>query len=235
MTAATRTLFDHLDDHELPDWLRKPGVPDLRSYRWIIINSSGGKDSQAMLSYLVGLCDAQGVSRDRIVVVHCDLGMAEHPGTAELAQAQAAVYGLRFELVHHDETLIEHVIAHWRRKIARGDLSSPWPDNAARFCTSDLKTTQVVKLIGRLVAEARAAGEPGRIRVLNCLGLRAQESDARLHKRPFGADPANWTTTPKAAKAPVPARPANSSAVTTGPSSRTSDRLTIRPSDSVAP
>jgi hypothetical protein len=33
----------------------------------------------------------------------------------------------------------------------------------------------------------------------------------------------------------VPARPANSSAVTTGPSSRTSDRLTTRPSASAAP
>ena len=40
---------------------------------------------------------------------------------------------------------------------------------------------------------------------------------------------------PISAVSEVPARPANSSAVTTGPSSRTSDRLTISPSDSVAP
>ena len=40
---------------------------------------------------------------------------------------------------------------------------------------------------------------------------------------------------PISAVSEVPARPANSSAVTTGPSSRTSDRLTIKPSDSVAP
>ena len=40
---------------------------------------------------------------------------------------------------------------------------------------------------------------------------------------------------PISAVSEVPARPANSSAVTTGPSSRTSDRLTIRPSDSAAP
>ena len=40
---------------------------------------------------------------------------------------------------------------------------------------------------------------------------------------------------PISAVSEVPARPANSSAVTTGPSSRTSARLTIRPSDWVAP
>ena len=40
---------------------------------------------------------------------------------------------------------------------------------------------------------------------------------------------------PISAVSEVPARPANSSAVTTGPSSRTSVRLTTRPSDSAAP
>ena len=40
---------------------------------------------------------------------------------------------------------------------------------------------------------------------------------------------------PISAVSAVPARPANSSAVTTGPSSRTSDRLTTSPSDSAAP
>ncbi|MDT4856363.1 hypothetical protein FQZ97_907510 [compost metagenome] len=40
---------------------------------------------------------------------------------------------------------------------------------------------------------------------------------------------------PISAVSEVPARPANSSAVTTGPNSRTSDRLTTSPSDSAAP
>ena len=40
---------------------------------------------------------------------------------------------------------------------------------------------------------------------------------------------------PISAVSEVPARPAKSSAVTTGPSSRVSDRLTINPSDSDAP
>ena len=40
---------------------------------------------------------------------------------------------------------------------------------------------------------------------------------------------------PISAVSDVPARPANSSAVTTGPSSRTRLRLTTRPSDSAAP
>ena len=65
-------------------------TPDLSSYDWILVNSSAGKDSQAMLDYMVEQCDAQGVSRDRIVVVHCDLGRVEWAGTAALARRAGA-------------------------------------------------------------------------------------------------------------------------------------------------
>ena len=79
-----------------------PTTPDLSSYDRILVNSSAGKDSQAMLDYLVELADSQGVSRDRIVVVHCDLGRVEWQGTLELAREQAEHYGLRFEVVQRD-------------------------------------------------------------------------------------------------------------------------------------
>ena len=49
-------------------------VLDLGAYDWVLINTSAGKDSQAMLDYLVELADSQGVSRDHLVAVHCDLG-----------------------------------------------------------------------------------------------------------------------------------------------------------------
>jgi 3'-phosphoadenosine 5'-phosphosulfate sulfotransferase (PAPS reductase)/FAD synthetase len=41
-----------------------------------------------------------------------------------------------------------------------------------------------------LVAEWRAAGNTGQMRILNCLGIRAQESPARAKKPEFGQDSA---------------------------------------------
>lgn len=73
--------------------------PRLSDYDVTLINSSGGKDSQAQLDVIVELADSQGVSRDRLIVVHADLGRVEWKGTAELAERQAKHYGLRFEKV----------------------------------------------------------------------------------------------------------------------------------------
>jgi 3'-phosphoadenosine 5'-phosphosulfate sulfotransferase (PAPS reductase)/FAD synthetase len=161
-------------------------VPDLASYDIVLVNSSAGKDSQAMLDYLVGLADAQGVSRDRFVVVHCDLGRVEWEGTAELAAEQAAHYGLRFEVVRRDlGDLITQVEQRHEANVAKGRDIAPWPSSNARWCTSDQKTAQVLKLITRLTTEANLARP---IRILNCLGIRAQESAARAKKVAFGPD-----------------------------------------------
>ena len=66
-------------------WCAAPPVPDLAGYDVILINISGGKDSQAALDETVRAADAAGV-RDRIVTVFCDLGDEdEWPGTRELA------------------------------------------------------------------------------------------------------------------------------------------------------
>jgi 3'-phosphoadenosine 5'-phosphosulfate sulfotransferase (PAPS reductase)/FAD synthetase len=154
-------------------------TPDLASYDVILVNSSAGKDSQAMLTHVVELADAAGVPRTRIVVVHADLGRVEWAGTRELAEEQAAAYGLRFEVVRRDRgDLLEQIEA-------RG----MFPSSAARYCTSDQKTSQVTKLITRLVAELDHLGRP--VRILNCLGIRAQESPARAKKQPFGLDKAS--------------------------------------------
>lgn len=148
---------------------------DLRTADIILVNSSAGKDSQAMLDYLVELCRAQGVNLSKMVVVHCDLGRVEWKGTRELAERQAAHYGLRFEVVARDRDLLHQI------EFERGNF----PSNSARFCTSDQKTAQVNKLITKLVAEL-ALGRPARI--LNCLGIRAQESPARAKKEPVSLD-----------------------------------------------
>lgn len=154
---------------------------NLSSYDIILVNSSGGKDSQAMLDLVVEHSTAAGV-QDRLVVVHCDLGRVEWAGTRELAERQAKHYGLRFEVVSRPQ----------------GDLLTQieergmFPSSTARYCTSDHKRGQVRVLMTRLVAEVRATrgvqGKKRQVRILNCMGMRAEESPARAKKASFERD-----------------------------------------------
>lgn len=158
-------------------------APDLTAYDVILINSSAGKDSQAMLTHLVEQCDAAGIARSRIIVVHADLGRAEWPGTLELAHQQAAAYGLYFEVVRRElGDLLDQI-----------EKRGKFPSSTARYCTSDQKTSQVAKLMTQL-AKAHRRRNPSTlfrpIRILNCLGIRAEESRARAKKVAFGPDKA---------------------------------------------
>jgi 3'-phosphoadenosine 5'-phosphosulfate sulfotransferase (PAPS reductase)/FAD synthetase len=153
-------------------------VPDLPSYRWVLVSSSAGKDSQAMLDYVVELCDRAHVPRNRLVVAHADLGRVEWPGTRQLAEEQARHYGLTFHAVSRPQgDLLDHIAR-------RGMFPSP----AARFCTSDHKRSQIWTLFTRLVEEAHAEGSPYPVRILSCMGLRAEESPARARRLPFTRD-----------------------------------------------
>jgi 3'-phosphoadenosine 5'-phosphosulfate sulfotransferase (PAPS reductase)/FAD synthetase len=152
-------------------------APVLTSYDYILVNSSAGKDSQAMLDMLVDLATTAGVL-DRLVVVHCDLGRVEWPGTRALAERQARHYGLRFEVVSREQGLLEQI-----------EERGMWPDAKNRYCTSDHKRDQVAPLMTALANEHRArAGKKAHCRILNCQGLRAQESRERGQKSPFTRD-----------------------------------------------
>lgn len=166
----------------------------LAGYDLILINSSAGKDSQAMLTTIVEQADAEGVDRSRLLVVHADLGRVEWEGTRELAEQQAAVYGLRFEVVRREQgDLLQQIADRHDTLRAKGDTTTPaWPSSQARYCTSDQKTSQVVKLMTRLAADWRErTSETRPMRILNCLGIRAAESCARAKKTPFGPDSAS--------------------------------------------
>lgn len=182
-------------------------IPDLPAADVFLVNSSGGKDSQAMLDYVVQLADTAGV-RDRITVLHCDLGDVEWPGTHELAQRQAAHYGLRFEVRRREQgLLLEQVSQRKASLLARADRIEqgddqnppnpqeaerirnmrPWPSSMSRWCTSDQKRAPARKLITQLVAELNL-DRPAT--VINCLGLRAAESHARAQRPILAVDPA---------------------------------------------
>ncbi len=149
-------------------------TPDLASYDAIIVNSSAGKDSQAMLDYVVEQASEVGV-KDRIVVFHADLGRAEWPGTAELAEEQASNYSLRFEKITRPQgDLIDHI-----------EKRGMFPDAARRYCTSDHKRAQGRKLLTQIVRELHTGQQ---VRLLQCMGFRREESPARRKKIPFRFD-----------------------------------------------
>ncbi len=152
-------------------------TPQLPGYHWIVLNSSAGKDSQAMIDFVVEQCDHAQVQRSRLVVVHADLGRVEWPGTRQLAEEQAHHYGLAFHVVRRKQgDLLEHIER-------RGMFPSP----KARYCTADMKRGPVHTLLTRLTAQTLRT-EPGPVRILNCLGMRAQESPARARRLPFERD-----------------------------------------------
>jgi 3'-phosphoadenosine 5'-phosphosulfate sulfotransferase (PAPS reductase)/FAD synthetase len=180
-------------------------APDLNSYDIIVLNISGGKDSQVMMRRVLAEAVRQGFPMERVTSVFADLGeddewastaemdaangtslvklFGDRPGAAELAQMHAEIMGVRYEVVRRvnkdgiEETLTEHVEA-------RG----MWPDLDARYCTSDMKRAPVSKLITKLCGEVRAATGQKVVRVLNCMGLRAAESPARLKMVPLYND-----------------------------------------------
>lgn len=143
----------------------------LANYDLILVNSSAGKDSLVMLDVVAKLAREAGCL-ERVVVVHCDLGRVEWPGTVDLVHKQAAVYGLPVEVEKRPQgDLLDHVRE-------RG----MWPSSTARYCTSDHKRGQSAKVVTRLV-NAKYNGTP--LRVLECLGFRADESPARAKRHAF--------------------------------------------------
>lgn len=182
-----------------------PYVPSLASYDWIVVSTSAGKDSQAMLDYVCGLAEAAGVL-DRVVAVHCDLGRVEWKGTRELAEAQAERYGVRFVAVWRQQgdllQQIEHMGSfprpttryctsdHKSSQISRGgdlleqvESRGMWPSPRQRYCTSDQKRAPVYRMFTALT---KVSGRP--VRILSCQGMRAQESPGRAKKAPFQRD-----------------------------------------------
>ena len=124
----------------------------------VVINHSGGKDSQAMTAVIRAIVPA-----DQLVVIHAELPGVDWNGTE--AHARATTAGLAFHTVRAGKTLLEMVER-------RGMFPSP----GQRQCTSDLKRDPINKLIRRLV-RARGNGL-----VVNCMGLRAEESTSRARQ-----------------------------------------------------
>jgi len=143
-----------------------------------VINHSGGKDSQAMMIKLLGM----GIPARQMVVVHADLGEVEWHGAKELAAKQAADAGVPFvvALAYFKDGSAKDFFSYTapRFELKKGEVP-PFPSKAQRWCTSELKR-------GPILREARKfAVENGFKLIVNCEGLRADESADRAKKSPF--------------------------------------------------
>ena len=126
----------------------------------VVSNHSGGKDSQAMYLRLKSIVPAH-----RLVVIHAHLPEVEWDGTEQFIRDTIEH---EFFVVQAGKTFFE-MVEH--RKM--------FPSPANRQCTSDLKRGPIAKEIRRL------CNTRGYTTVLNCMGLRAEESSARSKKVVF--------------------------------------------------
>ena len=132
----------------------------------VSISTSGGKDSQAMTIMLERI-----VPRDQLVAVHAPLGEVEWPGTVEHIEAT----------LPKDVPLILAPVASGKSLLERVEERRMWPSNSIRWCTSDFKTGPIERELRRyLKANPQFGG-----RVVNAMGMRADESAARARKVPW--------------------------------------------------
>lgn len=176
--VAVDTLFD-MDRIAAPAGWYTPG-PNLVDYDLIILNVSGGKDSQVMLDVVARAAEHLGV-QERCVASFIDLGPDwEWPDIDRWVAHQVGEYGIRLVVgAKTGETMDQRI----ERRAAEGKPG--WADNSRRWCTSDYKRGPGSVIMTRLVNEL-SLGRPAR--VLNVFGYRAAESPARAGKTVFFRD-----------------------------------------------
>lgn len=120
-----------------------------------VINHSGGKDSQAMTAKLRSM-----IPPSQLHIIHAHLPGVEWEGTEE--QVRRYSRDIPVSVVQSGKTFFE-MVEH--RKM--------FPSPTHRQCTSDLKRCPIEKEIRKIMRER------GFTKVVNCMGLRSQESPAR--------------------------------------------------------
>lgn len=138
------------------------------------VGHSGGKDSQAMFAILSKI-----VPDDQLHVVHADLGEVEHLDVKTFIRQNIDGKDLHVaQAIHADGSKKDFFSAIRARRAsldAQGRTDAPaFPSSAARFCTSDLKTGPIWKVIRKIAGDAPI--------VVNCVGIRGEESPARAKR-----------------------------------------------------
>lgn len=126
-----------------------------------IVNHSGGKDSQAMLIRLRRI-----IPLDRLVIIHAHLPEVEWDGVIEHIDTTSP--GIERHVVTAVKTFFEMV-----------EHRGMFPDKHRRQCTSDLKRGPIEKKI-REISKTK-----GYDLIINCVGLRGEESTGRAKLEKF--------------------------------------------------
>lgn len=135
------------------------------------VGHSGGKDSQAQYAALREI-----IPTDHLHVVHADLGDVEWAGVKDHIRANISHPLMLAQAIFKDgssKDMFSRIRARRASLDAQGKHDAPaWPSSTVRFCTSDLKTGPIWKVIRN----------DGHKLVVNCVGIRGAESPARAKR-----------------------------------------------------
>jgi 3'-phosphoadenosine 5'-phosphosulfate sulfotransferase (PAPS reductase)/FAD synthetase len=126
-----------------------------------ICNHSGGKDSQAMFLYL-----QKRIPKEMLFVVHAHLPEVEWDGVRE--HIKSTIGSIQYREAQAVKTFFEMV-----------DHRQMWPSPNNRQCTSDLKRGPIQKVVIGI------CNTLGFDLVINCMGMRAEESPGRAKRQSF--------------------------------------------------
>lgn len=129
-----------------------------------VINHSAGKDSQAMTIYLRTL-----VPEQQLIVIHADLGRMDWEDSID--HIKKTIGELSLLICRNENKTFMEMVRH------RGKFPSP----AQRQCTSDQKRGPIERTIRRYL---KSHPEFNGL-IVNCMGMRADESPARSRQTSF--------------------------------------------------
>jgi len=135
----------------------------------IYASISGGKDGDAMVETLV----KNGYSIAGLV--HADLGRVEWPESLPQCLKCSDKFGIPLHVVTRTDGA--DMLQHWQNRLekVRGTGKPFWSSKSNRYCTSDLKRDPI----------NRFYTSTGDTLIINCEGIRAQESDDRAAREPL--------------------------------------------------
>lgn len=144
----------------------------------VAIGVSGGKDSHAVSFRTNEYLDEIGHKGSRLLV-HSDLGRIEWRDSLPTCERIARALNLQLVVLRRKAgDMVDRWEARWGNNLRRYQSLScvklilPWSTPSMRFCTSELKTSQICSHLISLF--------PGRS-IVSVTGIRAQESAARAH------------------------------------------------------
>lgn len=142
----------------------------------IMVSTSGGKDSDAQALLLNKFLTRINYEGERLLI-HADLGRIEHAESIQQVQALAKFINWKLLIVRREKgDLLDRYEQRWHDNCVRYaelrcvTLISPFPANGMYFCRSELKVAPILR--------AAAQQFPGQT-IINCVGLRAEESSNR--------------------------------------------------------